>query len=52
MWFSLDGIKKQGLQTVTPVLITDMDHVDVLTVQKEGSVRQGEPLLRVEKNDI
>lgn len=49
--FDIEGIKKKGLQTITPVLITNMDDVASIIPQKDGKVRCGEELLRVEKKE-
>lgn len=49
--FDIDYIKKQGLQTITPVLITDMDSVASIQVTEKKEVQRGDHLMKVERKE-
>lgn len=49
--FDMDYIKSQGLNTVTPVLITNMETVASITPENENTVQSGQALIRVEKKE-
>ena len=49
--FDMEYIKSQGLHTVTPVLIANMETVASITPENENTVQSGQALMRVEKKE-
>ncbi|MFC4077569.1 PTS sugar transporter subunit IIA [Salinithrix halophila] len=45
--FDLEKVREIAASTVTPVVITNMDHVEQLETLVSGEVQSGEPMLKV-----
>ncbi len=48
--FDKENIEKEGYQTVTPILVTNIeDYLDILPANQKQEVKVGEPLLKIMK---
>lgn len=45
--FSLDDVKEKAKSSITPIVITNMDHVDRLTLKPAEAAQKGDPILEV-----
>ena len=47
MTFDIQGIASEGYQVITPVLVTNSDEYNGILFEKKGTVKAGDPLIRI-----
>lgn len=50
MEFDIDGINSEGLETITPIVITNTDKYSKINETKEKEIQEKDPLLELTKN--